>query len=356
MPATLYHPIYLFVVLILTLLFLQPYTQRMITNEQRISVAYHTLSFILATCFALFIGFRPICREFVDMIDYDAIYSSLMGSRFYFDYDVDNLIYDNWFAFMASQCVPVKTFFLIISFVYFGMIWLACRKLFPKDTLLAFVVYLAAFSTFSYATNGMKAGMAASIFLVALAYYEKPLISIPIALFTYGMHHSMLLVIVAYFCVLIIKKPKFYFIIWCVSLCVAACHITWFQHFFAGFTDEHGAEYLLGSRNSGFRIDFILYSSVPVIVGYLMIFKYKISSITYDFILSLYLLTNSVWMLCMYSNFTNRISYLSWFIYPIVLLYPFVNITWSTRQSIYLRYVVYGHLAFTLFMNFVYYR
>lgn len=355
MPGSVYQPIYLFTILILTLLFTQGYTQRLICNEYRENSAYHIFSFVLAMGMALFIGFRPISLEFVDMVSYEETYTHLLGSRFYFDYEVDNILYDNWFAFMASSCVPVRTFFVIISLVYFGMIWLACRKLFPKDTLLAFLVYLAAFSTFSYATNGIKAGMAASIFLVALAYYDKPFVSIPIALFTYGMHHSMLLVIVAYFCVFIVKKPKIFFIIWCIAFCAAACHITWFQHLFAGFTDEHGADYLLSSRNSGFRIDFIIYSAVPVIIGYILIFKYKVTSMTYNVILSLYLLTNSVWMLCMYSNFTNRIAYLSWFLYPIVLLYPFVNIVWSANQSTYLKYIVFGHLAFTMFMVFVYY-
>ena len=367
MAGALYHPIYLFLVFILTVYVMKIYAQPSVDNSHfNYSIdeladnnfiaksPYHIFSFILAIGLALFIGFRPICDEFVDMVDYNYTYSYLMGSHFFFDFDVDNLIYDNWFTYMASNNVPVRVFFLIVSIVYFGLIWLACRKLFTDNTLLAFLVYLAALSTFTYATNGIKAGMATSIFLCALAYYDKPLISVPIALLTYGMHHSMLLVIVAYFCVLLVKNPKYYFIVWGVSFCMAALHITWFQHYFAGFTDEHGASYLLSSRNSGFRIDFIIYSAVPVIIGYWMIFKNNLYSRTYDIILNLYLLTNSVWMLCMYSNFTNRIAYLSWFIYPIVLLYPFVNLYWSDRQDRYLKYVVYGHLGFTMFMNFVY--
>lgn len=355
MLDTAYQSIYLLVVFMLTLIFARKYTFSILLNVNRKTTSYTALSFILAMCFALFIGFRPISIAFVDMVSYDEVYSQLFGSRFYFDKDVDNLLYDNWLAYMASLSIPVKFFFLSVAVVYFGMIWLACRKLFPNDTIIAFLVYLAAFSTFSYATNGIKAGMASSIFLVALAYYEKPLISIPVALLTYAIHHSMLLVIVAYFITLLCKKPRYYLVVWVVAFVISALHITYFQYLFAGLTDEHGAEYLLSSAHSGFRLDFILYSAVPVVVGYLMLTKYKIRSKTYNVILSLYLLTNSVWMLCMYSSFTNRISYLSWFLYPIVLLYPFLNATWSRRQALYLKYVIWGHISFTIFMNVIYY-
>ena len=356
MSGSLYYPIYLVVVLILTIIITQDRDKSLSYDEEyRWNTSYRIFSFLLAIGLALFIGFRPVCRDFVDMVDYERTYSFLMGEFFQFDYETDNLIYDNWFAYMASKNIPVRIFFLTVSIVYFGMIWLSCRKLFPENTLLSFVVYLAAFSTFTYATNGIKAGMATSLFLLAVAYRDKLWISIPLAIFTLGIHHSMLLVIVAYFCVLFVKHPKWYFIIWALSFCAAALHITWFQHYFAGFTDEHGASYLLSSRNSGFRIDFIIYSAVPVIIGYWMIFKNNLYSRTYDIILNLYLLTNSVWMLCMYANFTNRIAYLSWFLYPVVLLYPFVNLCWSEEQNKYLKYVVYGHLGFTLFMTFIYY-
>ena len=355
MIAVYYQYIYLSVVVILTIIAFSRYSQITLQNLNRVKTKDTILSFCIAVLIILFIGFRPLHAIFYDMVVYEANYNSLLLSDFFFERETDNIIFDNWLSLMASQGIPFRTVMIIFSIVYFGAIWFSCKRLFPRDSLLAFVVYLAAFSTFSYATNGVKAGMAASLFCVALAYYDHKLISILLALLTYGMHHSMKLVIVAYFIILFIKNPKYYFMVWGFSFLMAALHITWFQHFFAGFTDEHGAGYLLSERDSGFRIDFIVYSAVPVIIGYYMIYKQKLQSNMYNVILSLYLLTNSVWMLCMYSNFTNRISYLSWFLYPIVLLYPFVNIYWSNRQYTYLKYVVWGHLGFTLFMTVIFY-
>lgn len=56
----------------------------------------------------------------------------------------------------------------------------------------------------------------------------------------------------------------------------------------------------------------------------------------------------------MYSDYTNRIAYLSWFMYPIVLIYPFLNEEWEGPQYKYFQWVAYGHMAFNLFMAFIY--
>lgn len=141
---------------------------------------------------------------------------------------------------------------------------------------------------------------------------------------------------------------------------ISDANILFYQTSLADFTDEQGAGYLLSAGSdlggqTGFRIDFVVYSAMPVIMGYWVIIKQKIESEMYQFLLNLYLVTNSVWMLCMYANFTNRIAYLSWFLYPIVLIYPLLNLEIIPDQYKLLKKVVFAHLGFTLFMHFIYY-
>ena len=249
-------------------------------------------------------------------------------------------------------------FFFIIATIYFGGIAIACQKLFPKDAAYAFVIYVGAFSTFNYATNGIKAGAAAAIFLCAIGFYKKKLISIILLILSLGFHHSMVLPIVAFIICKYYRSPKFYLIVWVISLLIAAAHITYFQTLFGGMTDDHGAEYLVMDNSgyrTGFRLDLVIYSSAPVILGYYIINKWRYSSKTYNFIYCLYLLTNSVWMLCMYASFTNRIAYLSWFMLPIVLIYPFFDKPFIRNQYRKLNVVAWWHLGFTLMMTYVYY-
>ena len=357
-PASLYYYIYLLIVTLMTfyaMSFYNKWGKRL--NSKKTSVV---VAFLLLFVIVVFIGTRPdSSRFFGDMGNYHRGYDNQLDDRFLFDWDTENIIFDNLFSYMASVGISFEVWVLLMSILYFGLMFVACWRLFDRDVLLAFVTYLGAFSTFSYGTNGMKAGVAASLFLVAMAYRDKLWISVPIALLTYGFHHSMSLVIASYFLVLFVKNPKYYFIGWIACLIIAALHITFFQTFFAGFTDERGAAYLSVTEETseshiGFRPDFILYSAVPVYLGHLIKNKYKFQSDTYSFLFRLYVTTNAMWMLCMYSDFTNRISYLSWFMYPIVLLYPFISRDKIQLQSKYFKYVVYGHLSFTLFMVLVY--
>lgn len=186
---------------------------------------------------------------------------------------------------------------------------LTCKKIFRSNLLVSFLTCLTAFSTFSYGTNGIKAGAAASIFLCTLAYKYKLLLSILLAFLSWGFHHSMSIVLIAYFCSYFFRKTKWYFYIW-GALILAALHVEFFQILFSGYTDQKGSRYLLTDEDSfvtGFRLDFILYSAVPVIIGYLIKFKRHVNDEIYDLWLRMYLLTNSVWMMCIYASFTNRI-------------------------------------------------
>ena len=357
-PALYYHNIYLFIVTLITFYAMSQYNRwgKQIGEKK----STQTIAIILLLFLIWFIGTRPVNFVFVDMVNYSQNYEMLFGEKFGFDWNVDNLIWDNFFIWMASKSVSFETWIMVVAISYFALMYIACKKLFKRDVLLAFVVYLGAFSTFSYGTNGMKAGLAASLFLVAIAYRDKLWISIPVAFLSYGFHHSMIMVIAAYLIVLFYKNPKYYFGGWILCLIIAALHITFFQTLFAGFTDEHGAGYLMATESggyhiTGFRLDFILYSAVPVYLGYQMLNKYKYQSATYSFLLRLYIIANAMWMLCMYAGYSNRIAYLSWFMYPFVLLYPFVSREKNQMQGKYFRWVVYGHLAFTLFMMFIYY-
>ena len=319
------------------------------------------ISLILGVSVILFIGLRPISGVFVDMGNYHEYFLFLENEKVEYSFTTRSFLFSNLFALFRINNWPETYFYLVIAFIYYGCMLWACYKLFPNNTLLAFLVYLAAFSTFSYGTNGIKAGAAASIFLLAIAYRKNTWLSILFIFLSYGFHHSMQVVIAAFIAVSLVKEPKYYFRFWVVCLILAALHVTWFQEFFGSITDEGGAGYLIINKTSerqyltGFRLDFIIYSCVPIVVHKLLQIKYEIKSETYDFIINLYTFTNAIWLLCMYASFTNRIAYLSWFMLPIALIYPFLNLKGIEHNDRYLNLIVIGHLAFTLFMTFVYY-
>lgn len=355
-PAEYYNVINLLIILFLSSIYIPKYNRLPVNS----AIIDPNNGFFIAVFFILFIGLRPISEVFVDMTQYQGVFNRWSGV-FVFNIFAENFIYDNLMYFCASIQFPPVLFYLMIAAIYYGCAHLACLKMFPRNSAVAFLVFLAAFSTFSYGTNGIKAGAAASIFLLALAYRDKLWLSIVLAIVSLGFHHAMQLPVAAYVLTLFYKNPKAYFAAWVFCFLMAAAHVTAFQSIFAGFSDERGASYLMSDDKGwggkgGFRIDFIIYSAMPVLVGYWAIYKKKMQlSKFYSNLLNMYLCTNGIWMLCMYVEYTNRIAYLSWFIYPIVLIYPFLNEDWGPSRYRTFYKVAWAHLAFTLFMSFVYY-
>ena len=351
---------YFLIVLILTLLVVRRYYNRSICNKSKCNNGV----FFLVLLLALLIGFRPpVGKLFVDMGNYISFYTFIYeGAPFKFDFHAENLLFDNLFACWWAMRLGYTSFFVLIAFIYFGSCYLGIRRLFPHDTLIAYLVFLGAFSTFSYATNGIKAGAAASLFIWALGYRDNLKICIPIILLSWGFHHSMQLPVAAFLLTIFFKKPSYYYYAWLFCFFIAALHISYFQNLFGGMTDSQGAGYLnydgaeSDGTKGGFRIDFIIYSMVPIIMGYIIEMKKKIHvSEVYRSLIHLYVCCNGIWMLCMYASFTNRIAYLSWFLYPIVLIYPYLKENINSCGLISFKKVVYFHLGFTLFMDLFFY-
>ena len=315
-------------------------------------------SLALAVGIVWLIGLMPLTGHYTaDRANYVSWYVIYVNHFTGFSWHKTNFVFDNFYEYIAGKGISAEFVFLPVSIIYIGCLLWACKRYFPNDTLLAFVVALGAFSSYSYGTNGAKAGAAASLFLVALAYRENKKLAALFCFLSIGFHHSMIAPIAAFVLALFIKEKKYFLYIWLVSLVMAAFHVTYFQGVFAGYSNERGTDYLQNTSNivSGFRPDFILYSAIPILLGYYLTKKYDIKSEIYNFLWNVYTTTNAVFLLCTYASYINRIAYLSWAMYPVVILYPFLNFDLGEKQYQYLRYVVYGHLGFTLFMDIVYY-
>ena len=178
----------LFIVTVLTFREFQSYNRKQFDIGLVNYKSNDALAIILMLALTLLIGLRPISViwQFGDSLWYNRSYNMLVGTRFYLDLSATNLIWDNLFAFFACNELGITSLFLLGDILYFGCTYLACRKLFPRDTNAAYLVFLGAFSSFSYSFNGVKAGIAASFFLLAIAYYEKKWLSIILVLISWS--------------------------------------------------------------------------------------------------------------------------------------------------------------------------
>lgn len=354
--AEYYQPIFLFVVTVLSIFCYFKYN-----GNSTIIIGTKWQALILAICFAIFIGSRPIYTlVFGDTQGYALYHDSILNKNFTFSWDAENFLFDNYGGWIASLGIDHVGYFIGIALFYFIIRYLSCVKLFPDNSYLAFLVFCGSFLTFTSAVNGLKAGIASSFFALAVAYRNEWKKAAVCLFITLGFHHAFILNILVYTICFFYKNTKYYIYIWMAALLVAILHVNYFQNLFAGFADERGAEYLIGAGgyHTGMRYDFVIYSVMPIIIGWRMIFKHDFNDTVYTFILNTYILLNAVWLLCMYASFTNRIAALSWCLYPIIILYPFLSkdLRWSVvRKNSAAAVALMINLSFTLFMQIIYY-
>lgn len=308
----------------------------------------------------LYIGLRPISWMFQDMLAYFYKYESLTTA------DFSSIPWENeWgIIFLMNICKAnawsATTFFLIIAAFYVALQVTACKKLIWENTLLGFMFCLSAFSFWGYATNGIRNGVACSIALIGIIHLIKKenLWALFLCFIAFGTHRSTILPIsMAILAVYFIKSPKYAIYFWLSSIVISFFLGNTVAGFFSQLgLDDRMDKYLTmsvtgyGFSHTGFRWDFLLYSSVPVILTWYVTQKRQINDPVFNQLAITYLLTNAFWVMINRVAFSNRFAYLSWFLYPILIAYIFIRIPLWDNQDKKAGWALLLHASFTIFM------
>lgn len=371
--AGLWNPVYTLFFFILTLVYFGR-TSRLDSRQLLYgnNTDFPTLR-ILTILTAVYIGFRPIVWGFfADTWGY--YYSFEWWSRM--PLSLDKILSnpdakDGLFYYIEVLCTRFTTatgWFIIIALSYYLFTLWAVRRLFDNNAYGAMLAFFTAFSTFSYATNGIRNGMACALLLVAFSYIVAPGKSNFIKALILGfvatqLHASVSLPAICCLCAMYFRNIRFAVFIWIGAIGAYFVVGNTVSNFFEnlGF-DERLGEYIADSERyaktakSGFRLDFLIYSAMPVWMAWYTAVKRRITSRTFNILACTYIYANALWIMLMNAAFSNRFAYLSWFIYPIVLIYPVLKFNlWGAQQGRQASRVILFQCLFTVFMEFVYY-
>lgn len=230
-------------------------------------------------------------------------------------------------TWLTVRFLPFDLYFYILAAVYVGGVFMFCQSLSKRYVWIMFVAMLLNFQFVSYGTNTIRAGLASSFVLMAIACRNNKKICWLLLAVAVSMHKSWLLPVCCYLLSRYKDCTKAYFRIWICSIPISAIAGGFFQNVFALFIGDDRASYLttdtIGTAYKvGFRIDFILYSCAPIVLGYYYIYKRNFRDVFYKNLYNMYILANTFWILVIRANFSDRFAYLSWFVYSAVLLYP----------------------------------
>lgn len=276
----------------------------------------------------LFLGTRPIDSTFVDMTTYASSFRITQGTGKDFFSDWGFNLFNSFFAGFTTE----EVFFLACAAVYVVPLMFAMRRIHGPWAYAAFLAFAGGFSFYTYGVNGIRNGMSTSLLIAAFAFWDRKLLMVLLMVAAEGMHKSALLPIVAFLVAGFYSQPWLYGAIWAGALGMSAFAGESLSNVLIGMTalgdDERLASYTsgagFGADKGGFRPDFVLYSIVPVIIAWVLAGPAVKKDRFYRRMVCTYLLANSFWLVVMYAAFSNRFAYLSWFMMPWIVIYPFV--------------------------------
>jgi hypothetical protein len=217
-------------------------------------------------------------------------------------------------------------FFVLTSSIYTLTYILDCKRITnSKATLSLLTLCFGGPFFISYLDNTLRAGMAIALVMLAFSYLRESRMKAGfIAVLAAGIHTS-----VAYY----YPKPKVYFAFWFLSIAASLAGGHFFAELFSGLVDDKRMEdYLMQDEavaalryNVGFRWDFILYSLLPLVVGWYFIVKKHFRDKMYVTLYSAYIIANIFWILVIRAPFSDRFAYLSWFMIPFLYGIPLLQ-------------------------------
>lgn len=360
---SLYYPVYIYSLLFLTIGYTVSISKYGTSFIQRNTNQPLVLIYIFL--FVLLVGLRPISGYyFGDTSNYARSYNLFVNGILQYNPDSKEWFF-NWLMYQCSQVMDVHSFFLLIEMLYvFPVLW-ACKKLVSNHALLMFLVCMGAFSFFSYGTNGIRNGMACSLVIAALACVHGNLMQKVmggiLAFLAFNIHRSTALPIVCILVTFFVKDTRLILGWWIASIFLSLVAGGPIEAFFTGLGfDDRMEKYSSANidasafSSTGFRWDFLLYSAMPIWLGYYVVIKRKIWDKNYLLLLHTYILCNSFWVMMIRASYSNRFAYLSWFLYALVLIYPCLKLPIWKDQGKKTALIILGHLGFTLFMYLIY--
>ena len=262
--------------------------------------------------------------------------------------------------------LDVVGYFTVIYAIYVFSALTCVKILMPNKTLLGMLFVLTSLSYYSYGINGIRNGSACHMVLLGFALMLKGRAlfwpGAGLCLLAFGIHRSTMLPIAAFVAGrFLVRDARYAVYFWLLSIPVSLVAGNAVTSFFGslGF-DERMSGYsdtrndMSGFSHSGFRWDFLFYSMWPVVMTWVNSVQRKCYDNWYRVLSVTYCLANAFWVMVIRASFSNRFAYLSWFLYPIIIAYPLVNIDTWEDQDRKTGYILLAYAGFTFLMSTVY--
>ena len=358
-PLPLYTPIYYYILMLMVLLtFLQTQTN---TLGSTASKSFgNGMGMFLFIFLLLYMGLRPVSWEyFGDMGSYNRMFLNYVSGAQISDTKDP---FFHFFTKLSSQIMSARMYFLLNACLYIIPLFVVCKKWFKEYWFYGFLLIVISFEFWAYGTNGIRNGIAGSLFLLGMSR-DKRVWQIIWIVLAISFHKTMMLPAVGFVLANLYNKPKVMIGFWLLTIPASLIGGGFFESIFSsiGFgEDDRMLQYLtteLASEDrfssTGFRWDFLFYGATAIFAGWYYIVKLKYSDKIYFWLFNTYVFANAFWILVIRASFSNRFAYLSWFMMAIVIVYPLLKKIIIPKQHQKIGYILLLYFGFTFMMKMI---
>lgn len=234
-----------------------------------------------------------------------------------------------YYQFFVAKMTNYVGWFYLTATIYVMNYYFCAKRLCKEYSFVLFLMMLCTFQFIGYGSNTIRAGFAASFVILGMSFFRKPLVMFGIMILAFQFHKSMLLPVFMLLLSYRFKYNKLFLFGWFLAFALSLTMGKYFELILQGFIDDSRAAYLNSAGSEGYKVgfrwDFLIYSMIPIALGYYYIYKLNFKSEFYQFLWRGYLGANALWILVIRANFTDRFAYLSWFMFPLLIFYPMLT-------------------------------
>lgn len=320
---------------------------RGVVFDNQIVAIDQVLGMMVAAVTIVLIGMRPVNYIYGDTVNYAAGFRQIAENKNFSIHLSKEWLYD-FITFYCAKYGNIHIYFTIFAILYVAPLWLALRRIFSEYNFVPFVVVISMFTFWAYGVSGVRNGVGASLFILAMTYTESIPMMMMIALLGAGIHNTIYLMIAGALIAWFWNDSRVYIVAWFACILISLIFGNSIQAWMAGFADSVADDNKLTAYltydeqqmrldgmvvTTAFRWDFLAYSGIGVALGsYFSIFR-GFKDQYYQWIFNIYLICNSFWVLIIRAPYSNRFAQISWFILPIVLIYPFMRERFWVNQE-----------------------
>ena len=339
---------------------------RGVVFDNQIVAIDQVLGMMVAAVTIVLIGMRPVDMAYGDTVNYAGGFRRIAENK-----NISLHLSKEWLhdiiTYYCARYSNIHIYFTIYAVLYVTPLWLALRRIFSEYNFVPFVVVISMFTFWMYGVNGIRNGVGASLFILAMTYTENIPMMVIIALLGAGVHNSIYLMLAAALIAWFWNDSRVYIVAWFGCILMSYALGNTIQEWLSGFAgsvagdDNNLTKYLNYTQHDmasegvvvsmSFRWDFLVYSGIGVALGsYFSIFR-NFRDQYYQWVFNIYLICNSFWVLIIRAPYSNRFAQISWFILPIVLIYPFMRERFWVNQEKMLTVGILIFYAFGFFTN-----